>query len=53
MTKDCNTDVEIQKLSPNGELPEELKQRMRKIEWTPFMQEVFDYLHENEVSIIF
>ena len=49
-TKDCNTDVEIQKLCPGGELPEELKNRMRKIEWTPFMQEVFDCLHANEVN---
>ena len=43
--------MEIQKLCPNGELPGELKERMRKISWTPFMQEVFDCLHANEVTL--
>ena len=47
---DCNTDVEIQKLCPGGKLPDDLKERMRKMEWTDFMQEVFDCLHKNEVS---
>ena len=49
--EDCNTDVEIQKLCPAGELPQELKERMRQIDWTPFMQEVFDFLHANEVTL--
>lgn len=47
---DCNTDVEVRKLSPGGELPEELKRRCKSIEWTDFMQEVFDYLHDQGVT---
>ena len=42
--------MEIQKLCPGGKLPDDLKERMRKMEWTDFMQEVFDCLHKNEVS---
>lgn len=48
---DCNTDVEIQKLSPGGKLPDALKGRMNEIEWTDFMQEVFDHLHANGFAI--
>jgi len=47
---DCNTDVEIQKLCPGGKLPDDLKEKMRKMEWTDFMQEVFDCLHQNGVT---
>ena len=43
--------MEVQKLSPDGRLPEDLKARMREMEWTPFMQEVFDLLNEKNVSL--
>ena len=44
--------MEVQKLGPGGQIPEELKARVKEIEWTYFMQEIFDYLHENKVKKI-
>jgi len=46
-----NTDVEVQKLSPGGRLPEDRFGTLQEtLNWQEFMQQVFNHLHENLVS---
>jgi len=47
---DLNTDVEVQKLSPGGKLPPEVKELRDKMGWTEFMQQVFIHLNKSRVS---
>lgn len=46
---DLNTDVEVQKLAPGGEIPasSELRQLYSDKGWTEFMGAVFELLHQN------
>lgn len=46
---DANSDLHVQKLAPNGELPPEIKERYSPSGWTPFMRAVFRYLYDNQV----
>ena len=49
---DLNTDVEVQKLAPGGEIPasSEMRGLYSDKGWTEFMGAVFALLHENDVS---
>lgn len=47
---DANSDVYIQKLAPNGELPPEIKERYTPNGWTPFMRAVFHFLYDSHVQ---
>ena len=49
---DLNTDVEVQKLAPGGEIPasSEMRGLYSDKGWTEFMGAVFSLLHENGVS---
>ena len=47
---DLNTDVEVQKLSPGGKLPPEVKELRDKMGWTEFMQQVFIHLDKSKVT---
>jgi len=49
---DLNTDVEVQKLAPGGEIPSSSEMRGLYSDkgWTEFMGAVFSLLHENQVS---
>ena len=49
---DLNTDVEVQKLAPGGEIPasSEMRGLYSDKGWTEFMGAVFALLHENNVS---
>nr|XP_039273424.1 pyridoxal phosphate phosphatase PHOSPHO2-like [Styela clava] len=42
---DANTDTAIYKLSPNGDIPSEVKLPYKKGQWTAYMNAVFQYLH--------
>ena len=46
---ELNTDAEVQKLSPGGKLPEEIKALSYDLNWQEFMQKVFDHLNQNKV----
>ena len=45
-----NSDVLVQELAPNGKIPPHIKSLYTDRGWTPFMREVFVYLHQNEVT---
>ncbi|XP_077555265.1 pyridoxal phosphate phosphatase PHOSPHO2-like isoform X2 [Haemaphysalis longicornis] len=47
---DDNSDVYIQKLAPNGELPPEIKEPYNQNGWTPFMRGVFHFLYDSQVQ---
>ena len=49
---DLNTDVEVQKLAPGGEIPasSEMRGLYSDKGWTEFMGAVFTLLHENNVT---
>ena len=49
---DLNTDVEVQKLAPGGEIPasSEIRGLYSDQGWTEFMGAVFKHLHENSVT---
>lgn len=49
---DQNTDVEVQKLAPGGEIPQssELRGLYTTEGWTQFMAAVFELLHQNNVT---
>ena len=49
---DLNTDVEVQKLAPGGNIPQssELRGLYSSQGWTQFMGAVFELLHQNNVT---
>ena len=47
---DANSDTCINRLAPDGKIPDELKELYRKNGWTQYMREVFKYLHKNGIS---
>jgi len=49
---DLNTDVEVQKLHPDGKIPEtsEIHGLYSKVGWTNFMREVFKLLYHHKVT---
>ena len=46
----CNSDTFINVLAPNGKIPEEIWNRfLDERDWTAYMQQVFNYLHDHDV----
>ena len=46
----CNTDVEVQKLSPGGQVPEDLHKIAKTQNWTAFVNACLEHFHQNEIS---
>ena len=48
---DCNSDTFINQLAHDGTIPKEIWNRfLDERDWTAYMQQVFNYLHQNNVS---
>lgn len=49
---DCNSDTFINKLAPDGgRIPDEMVDKfLTDRDWTAYMQQVFNYLHQNGVT---
>lgn len=47
----CNSDLRVKSLAPDGNIPEDIEQLSDNPNgWTPYMKELFRYLHKNNVK---
>lgn len=47
---DDNSDIYISKLCPNGNIPQEIKDKYSDRGWTDYMGAIFEYLHINGIT---